>query len=146
MLDLDIVAPQAERGAFDESRLLAGGLDQRKTALRIDDGQRQARKARAGADVGDAAAAQVGLQSQTVEDMFAQHPQPVADCRQIELRVADFKFVHELEQRLAARDLQGDADVARPRDEQLLFGLSRHGRAAQGLGALSKTMDKTASV
>jgi hypothetical protein len=58
----------------DESRLLASGLDQSKTAPWIDDGQRQARKARAGADVGDTDAAQVGLQTKTVEDMFAQHP------------------------------------------------------------------------
>ncbi len=102
MFDLNIVAPQPARGLFDEPRLLAGGLDQRKTPLRVDDGQRQPRKTRAGADIGDAAAAQVGLQRKAVEDMFAQHAEPVADCRQIELRVSGFQFIHQLEQRLGA--------------------------------------------
>jgi hypothetical protein len=117
VFDLNILAPQAAHGLFDESGLFAGGLHQCKTALGIDDGERQSRKTRAGSDIGEANAAQVGLQTETVEDMFAQHPQAVANCRQIELRVAGFEFVHELEQRLCARCIQGNPDFCRTRGE-----------------------------
>ena len=68
-----MLQPKPLGGLFDESSLLAGGLDQGKAPLRIDDGQRQARKPGAGADVGDALAAQVWLQAQAVEHMLVQH-------------------------------------------------------------------------
>ena len=55
----DIIAPKPQCRLLDESRLLAGSLDQGKAALRIDDGEREPRKAGAGADIGDADAAQV---------------------------------------------------------------------------------------
>src|ERR1700731_2257793 len=77
--------------------------------------------------------------------MLAQHPQSVADGREIELRVAGFEFVHELEQRLGAGRFQGDAEFGRTRDEQSMFGLSCKGWTAQGLGGLSRIMDKTIS-
>ena len=117
MHDLDIVQPQALRGLLDESRLLAGGLDQRQTPLGIDDGQRQTRKSGAGADIGHASAVQIGLQAQAVEHVLAQHARAVADGRQIELRIAELEFVHELEQRLAAVGVQDHSDVARTRGE-----------------------------
>ena len=102
MFNLNILAPETECGLLHESGLLAGALDQRKVPRWIDDGERQAGKTRARADVGDPRAAQVGLQSQAVEDMLAQHPQTVAYGRQIELRVSGFQLIDELEQRLGA--------------------------------------------
>jgi hypothetical protein len=96
---------------------MAGGFDQRKAASRVDDGERQPRETRACADVGDARAAQVGLHAQAVENMFAQHPGAVADGRQVELRVAEFEFVHQLQQRFGAGRIQVDPDVTRARGE-----------------------------
>ena len=68
-------------GLLGKSGFLAGRLDQGKTPLRIDDGERQAWKAGAGADVGYAAAAQIGLQAQAVEDVAGVLSQPRLDFR-----------------------------------------------------------------
>ena len=86
---------------------------------------------------------QVGLHAQAVEHMFEQHARAVADGRQIELRIAEFERVHQLEQPLGAGGVEGDPDVARACDQQFMFGLSRHGRAAYGSGTLSRAMESS---
>ncbi len=100
-----------------------------KRALRIDDAQHQARKARAGADVGQPVAAQVGLQAQTVEHMLSQHAGAIADRGQIELSIAPFELIHEREQRFGALRIQFDPEVSGTVDEHLAFS-GAHGAGA----------------
>jgi len=78
--------------------------------------------------------------------MFAQHPQSVADCRKIELRIADLKFIHELS-RASEADASRRCDVARgPRRVAHVRPLVSGGLLKGGIGAPSRMMDRTIPV
>src|SRR6202167_6692552 len=130
MHHLDVAAAYAVGGLRGKSRFLAGGLDQHEAPRGIDDGQRQAGKSRAGADVRDTRAAQIRMQAQAVEHVFAQHAGPIANRRQIEFAVGALELVDEAQQGVYLRLLQGQPDFARARREQFALGLERHGLKA----------------
>ncbi len=103
-LQLDERLPQ-ERG------FLVAGVIQRDTALRLGDGEWNTRQARAGADVGERAARQVGPHRQRVEQVVADHPHRVANRREViglvplhqQLDIGNQLFLRGVGQRLTER-------------------------------------------
>ena len=61
---------QFARDVIDEAQLLVHRIDQRELALRIDDGQRQAREPGAGAHVGNLRAGQFRLRAQGIQQVM----------------------------------------------------------------------------
>ena len=62
--------------------------------------------------------------------MLAQHPRPVANRRQIELRIGRFQLVDEPQQRLGLRGAERDAEFPSALEEQVALAIhaARGGR------------------
>jgi len=95
-----------------EADLLTIGVEQRECALRVQDCQRQAGKARAGPDIGDAAAGQQRGDRQAVEQMVREPFVTAVQCRQVIGLVPLAEFI---QQPLHLARLRGSQRHAQPR-------------------------------
>ena len=108
----DIGEVQARHRVAQEFGLLPGGFDQRVAPVRVRDGEWQARKPRAGADVRDREAAQVRQHRERVEQVLVHALGRFADRRQVHARVPVRKLVKERPERLDLRRREREAEPA----------------------------------
>jgi hypothetical protein len=75
--------------------------------------------------------------------VLAQHSQPVADGGQIELRVGDFQFIDENEERIGARSIDLQIKLRAAVREQLALGVSVHGDDVTAAGGAAASVIDT---
>jgi hypothetical protein len=83
----DVGEAEALHRVLDEAQFLGGGVDERELPLPVHQRERQARKARTGADVRDALTSQVGMHREAVEQVMRDHGRRLGDRGQVDALV-----------------------------------------------------------
>jgi len=110
MQPLDIRKAQSTRGVLHKADLLAVGINERKAPLRVQHGQRQTGKSRAGANIRHARSLQIRMNGETVEQMMSQHLVAVADGGEVVGAVPALQLIEQVNEPRGIRITECDTE------------------------------------